>query len=150
MRQRISVLKMLKQVMDAIKNQMHQGFKDMNITGTQGMLIGVLLHNENVKISDLSKKMGLSNSTVSGIVDRMEKHGIIERKRSKEDRRVVYVEVTSEFRKKAEENFNAVEKKFEGILSEATPEELNKVLEGIRILNKLVNKEKEHEDIDKQ
>ncbi len=134
----ISVLKMLKQIMDAIKNKIHQEFKEINLTGTQGMVVGVLIHNENVKISDLSEKLGLSNSTVSGIVDRMEKHGIIERIRSEEDRRVVHVNVTSEFRKKAESHFNDVEKKLEDILSEGTPEEVSKVIEGIEILHRLI------------
>lgn len=139
----IRVLKMLKQVMDAIKNKMQQEFKEMNLTGTQGMVMGVLIHNKNLKISDLSEQLGLSNSTVSGIVDRMEKHGIIERTRSKEDRRVVHVNVTSEFRKKAKNHFNTIEKKFEDILSEATPEEVSKVLEGIEILNRLISKQEE-------
>lgn len=142
MNQGMSVFKMLKQVMDAIKQNAQHEFKEMNITGTQGMLMGTLAHNENMKISDLSDKMGLSNSTVSGIIDRLEKQGIVERTRSKEDRRVVHVNVTSEFRKKAKSHFNVIENIFEDIMKEATQEETRKVTEGLEILNQLINRQK--------
>ncbi|WP_206076166.1 MarR family winged helix-turn-helix transcriptional regulator [Marinitoga lauensis] len=56
---------------------MAENFNDTEITYSQWMLLGVLMKNGSMKVSDLSKKMGLSNSTVSGIVDRMEKQGFI-------------------------------------------------------------------------
>ena len=133
----IGVIKKLKK---SVTKRYHMHFANMNITGTQGMIVGILVHKGNMKISDLSKKMQLSNSTVSGIIDRLEKNNIVERIRSKEDRRVVMVSLKEEFKKEAKERHEAVEKHFNGVINLATPEELDKILEGFMIVEKLINK----------
>ncbi|MDF2673481.1 MAG: transcriptional regulator, MarR family [Clostridiales bacterium] len=68
----IRAIRLIKQVMGSVKRTMGKQFEEMNITGPQGMLVGTLIHYGEMKISDLSEKLGLSNSTVSGIVDRLE------------------------------------------------------------------------------
>lgn len=136
----IEVVKLLKQIMVLIKNSNSHSCGKMNLTGPQGMLIGILAHLGEMKISDLSEKMGLSNSTVSGIVDRLEKQGIVERVRSKEDRRVVQVNVTSEFKADARSRFEIIERRLETVMKEATEEDMKKVFEGLEILKKLIDK----------
>jgi DNA-binding MarR family transcriptional regulator len=139
----IRVIKVLKQVMDTLKQNMGHQFKEMNITGPQGMLMGILAHDGEMKISDLSEKLGLSNSTVSGIVDRLEKQGLVERTRSEEDRRVVYVSVTQEFQKNAKERFNGIQRMFEGLMNTATPEEAERIYEGLNTLKKVMDRQKQ-------
>lgn len=46
-------------------------------------------------VGQISQAVGLSNSTVSGIIDRLERDGFVERKRCEEDRRVVRIQHTS-------------------------------------------------------
>jgi DNA-binding MarR family transcriptional regulator len=139
----IRAIRLIKQVMGSLKQSMSKQFEDMNITGPQGMLVGTLIHFGEMKISDLSEKLGLSNSTVSGIVDRLENQGLVERTRSIEDRRVVYVNVTPEFKKNAKEHFKEFEKKFESMMSKATPEELDTILKGIATLKEVIDRQKE-------
>ncbi|MGC5328438.1 MarR family winged helix-turn-helix transcriptional regulator [Brevibacillus sp. SYSU BS000544] len=45
-------------------------------------------------IGEIAKSVGLSYSTVSGIVDRLERDGFVQRERDHRDRRVVWVSVT--------------------------------------------------------
>ena len=104
----MKVVSELKEIKDAIKQHVDNEFKAIKLTGTQGMLIRTLAHEGEMKISDLSKRMGLSNSTISGIVDRLERQEIVERVRSEEDRRVVLVNVTAEFRKTAKTHIEKV------------------------------------------
>lgn len=94
-----------------------------------------------MKVSDLSQKLGLSNSTVSGIIDRLEKQGLVERTRSTEDRRVVYVSVTSKFKDTFQKHFKEAERKFEELISRASPEDLNKIIEGLESLKKILEKQ---------
>ena len=138
----IRVVKLLKQIMDSIKQHVDREFKAMNITGTQGMIVGTLAHQGEMKISELSLHMSLSNSTVSGILDRLEESGIVERTRSKDDRRVVYVRVTEEFKKKARFHFGAVENEVASFMKDATLEELDKVYEGLEILKDIIDRQK--------
>lgn len=122
------------------KKEHENSFNNFNLTAPQGMLIEILRRYGEMKISDLSKKMGLSNSTVSGIVDRLEKQDLIKRTRSDEDRRVVYVNVTDKFKNGFQENFKKVEQEFEDIMSKASPEEIDSILNGLNILKNLFSK----------
>lgn len=137
----IAIIKTLKYVMNSMRKNVAKEFEDMKLTGPQGMIMGIVCHEDKIKISDLSKRLGLSNSTISGIVDRLEKQGYVERVRSKEDRRVVYVNVTSEFRENAKNNFHSIKDKIESKLDKVTEEDLDKILEGLNILKDIVDKE---------
>ncbi|MBK1809670.1 MarR family transcriptional regulator [Clostridium sp. YIM B02505] len=136
----VELVRKLKNIGKLIKRSMGNHFEEMGLTQSQGMLIGVLCHQGDMKISDLSEKLGLSNSTVSGIIDRLEKQGLVERKRSKEDKRIVFVNVTEEFLKNFKENFSKVERKLERIASEATTEELDTVLNGLEALENIMRR----------
>ena len=139
----VKVVQVMKKVMTTIKQRMGNHFKEMNLTGPQGMLMGTLAHHGEMKISELSEKLGLSNSTVSGILDRLESQGLVERTRSKEDRRVVYIKVTDEFRKHSQKHFEEINKLIEQMMDKATPEELDIILEGMNTLEKVMDRQKE-------
>jgi MarR family transcriptional regulator, organic hydroperoxide resistance regulator len=139
----LRVIELLRQLMVTVRHNVHHHFKEMNVTGPQGMLMGTLAHHGEMKISDLSEKLGLSNSTVSGIIDRLENQGLVVRTRSKDDRRVVYVNVSSEFKKNSQNHFNEIEKMFESMMSKATSEELDEILKGLDTLQRVFNSYKE-------
>ncbi|QAA30212.1 MarR family winged helix-turn-helix transcriptional regulator [Clostridium manihotivorum] len=135
----IIIIRKLKDIGKLMKKNNGNNFEAMNLTHSQGMLVGVLCHSGEMKVSDLSEKLGLSNSTVSGIIDRLEKQGLVERKRSKEDKRVVYVGVTEVFMNNFRENFNQIEKRFEQMVSSATEDEIETILKGLETLIKIMN-----------
>jgi len=56
-----------------------------------------------LSLSELSDRIRAQNSTVTGIIDRMEREGLVERSRSKDDRRVVYICLTEKGSKIARE-----------------------------------------------
>lgn len=137
----ISIVKVLREIMSSIKQSVKEQFEEMDLTGSQGMLIGTLAHHGPMKIGELSERVGLSNSTVSGIVDRLEKKNLVERRRSQKDRRVVVVEVTSALKENSKDHYSTIDRKIQSILEEATPEEVDKILEGFHILKELMDKE---------
>lgn len=139
----VSVVQLMKKVMGKIKHRIGEHFKEMHLTGPQGMLIGTLSRHGEMKVSELSEKLGLSNSTVSGILDRLENQGFVERTRSKEDRRVVYIKVTEECRKHSQKHFEEINKVIEQMMDKATPEELDIILEGMNTLEKVMDRQKE-------
>jgi MarR family transcriptional regulator, organic hydroperoxide resistance regulator len=134
----IQVVRTLKQVMDIIKQNTECQFKEMGMTRPQGMLMGTLAHHGKMKISDLSEKLELSNSTVSGILDRLEKHNLIVRTRSENDRRVVFVEVSPESKKIFEQRLGEIEREIAGKLSKADTEELDKIIEALSVLKRIM------------
>jgi DNA-binding MarR family transcriptional regulator len=137
----IQVTRLLKQVMDAMRQNVELHFKEMGLTGPQGMLVGTLAHCGEMKVSDLSEKLGLSNSTVSGIVDRLEKQDLVERVRSEEDRRVVYVCLSDKFRRDVHGHYKEIERGFEEMMSKATTEELDAVIDGLGTLKTIMERQ---------
>lgn len=100
-----------------------------------------LTKNGEMKVGDLSNVLGLSNSTVSGILDKLEKLGYIERSRSTEDRRVVWVRTTQKFKDSLKKHFKEAEKQFENLLSKATEQEIDKIIEGFETLKNILDRE---------
>lgn len=142
-REGVRVVKVMKKVMNIFKQRMGGCFKKMNLTAPQGMLIGTLSRYGEMKVSDLSDRLGLSNSTVSGIIDRLENQGFVERTRSAEDRRVVYVNVTDMCKKNFKEQHEDINKMFQDMLNKATPEELDIIYKGLNTLEMVIDREYE-------
>jgi Transcriptional regulators len=134
----MKVAKLLQEVMLLFRHKVTKGVENTGITPLQMMVMGIISKEKTLKITELSSKLNLSNSTVSGIVDKMEKLGMIERTRSEVDRRVVYVSMSPSFT----EMHQAFHKRFEEIIAQSidksTPEELNKILDGLEILKRLL------------
>jgi len=130
------VAKLFQEVIHLFKQSMSKVFEDTGITLPQSMVIGILLKEKILKITDLSRKLSLSNSTVSGIVDRLENQGIVKRERSEQDKRVVYVSISSNF---MDQNpYKLLEDNIENTMNKGTPEELEKIFEGLNALKKLI------------
>lgn len=54
---------------------------------------------EGLRLSDLSRRMMVTNGNVTGLVDRLVKEGMVERTASNDDRRVFHVKLTDSGRK---------------------------------------------------
>jgi MarR family transcriptional regulator, organic hydroperoxide resistance regulator len=139
MEKNIAVAKLLGQVVGRLKHGMMKGFESTGLTAPQGMVVGILAKHKKMKMSDISEKLGLSNSTVSGIIDRLEQRDIVKRVRSEEDKRVVYVHLSD----KAEELFKDFSKvsseNFEDMMKKASPEDIEKIDEALIILKRLLD-----------
>ncbi|KXG09369.1 putative HTH-type transcriptional regulator YusO [Anoxybacillus sp. P3H1B] len=78
----------------------------VGITELQLIILYTLFKQENVRLNDLAEKLNMSNSTVSGTVDRLVSADLVMRETSKEDRRAVTLYLTDKGRKKLKEAFN--------------------------------------------
>ncbi|MDD4239289.1 MAG: MarR family transcriptional regulator [Desulfotomaculaceae bacterium] len=136
---KVEIAKLFSEVNKIIKRSMRKSFDDVGITIPQSLVIGTLTQFGEMKISELSRKINLSNSTISGILDRLEKRQLVIRTRSEEDRRIVYVKVSPNFGEIHKEFHEKVEQSFEHLLSAGTPEEIGKIVEGLNTFKKILN-----------
>lgn len=88
----------IRRVFQVVNEQSKRVEKETGLTGPQVWAIKVIADDSPIRVSDLARKMYLHPATVVGILDRLEKRGLIFRLRSSEDRRVVEVSLTSEGR----------------------------------------------------
>jgi DNA-binding MarR family transcriptional regulator len=73
------------------------------LTGPQLTVLKMLEGVGDLSLSELSERIRAQNSTVTGIIDRMEREGLVIRARSTEDRRVVHIRLTDKGAKIARE-----------------------------------------------
>jgi DNA-binding MarR family transcriptional regulator len=69
--------------------------RETGLTSPQLWAIKTINENSPVNVSDLANRLYLHPATVIGIIDRLEKQDLVKRRRSKDDRRVVWIELTS-------------------------------------------------------
>ncbi|WP_052487524.1 MarR family winged helix-turn-helix transcriptional regulator [Gordoniibacillus kamchatkensis] len=98
--------------------------KALGITGPQLFVLRELFMGEPRTIGDLSRAVELSNSTVTGIVDRLERAKLVERHRDEKDRRVVWIRPTASCMHMKSELFDKFQADFyEELQQSFTPEQ---------------------------
>jgi len=84
----------LRRVFQVVNEQSKKVERETGLTGPQLWAIKVIAEHAPIKISALARRMYLHPATIVGIVDRLEKRGLVERERCSRDRRVVHVGLT--------------------------------------------------------
>ena len=69
---------------------------------------------KSLTMSELSTELMVSNGNVTGVIDRLEKSGFVERNRAEHDRRIQYIRLTKDGRR----NFNKMARHHERWLAE--------------------------------
>ena len=104
------------------------------LTGPQLTVVKLLESFDNLSLSSLSERIRAQNSTVTGIIDRMEREGLVRRERSTSDRRVVHIRLSDKGQKLARQIQVEPMEIFRGALQSLSQADLRDLL---RIMNKL-------------
>jgi DNA-binding MarR family transcriptional regulator len=131
-----------REIRDLIR-QINQGFFELlshelcnyGITVPQWLVIRCLKENKQM-MSDISRVVGLSNSTITGIVDRLERNGYVSRTRDQEDRRVVWVFRTEKLDQLMQSIPLLQDSYFESFLEGISEEETEAILRSLHLLAK--------------
>ena len=114
--------------------------------GAQGRILYVLWQNDNIPIVELSRKTGLAKTTLTSMLDRMEKAVLISRVFDPMDRRQIRIVLTENARK-LNDKYNEVSDEMNEIYYAGFTEEeivqFEKMLQ--RVLNNLNEKEKSYD-----
>jgi DNA-binding MarR family transcriptional regulator len=119
------------------KDLLFEKSRQYGFTGPQIGLIMRLYKNPCLTLNEASKLLGLSKSTVSGIVDRLVAQGVVIREIPEDNRRIIHLSLAPEFSK------NNVIKEFKDkfvidIFENANEEEIEKITSGLEILHRLM------------
>ena len=107
--------------------------------GPQGKILDALWQRDGISAHEIGQRTGLANSSLTSMLDRMEKAGLVTRSRAKDDRRVVRVFLGPKARE-CREQYTAVSEKMTEIYFRGFEEEeiarfensLLRVLENVR------------------
>lgn len=104
---------------------------------TPQQMVTILTINEvgTGKVSSISKRMGISAPTVTGLIDRLVRNGYVQRVRDTQDRRIVFVKVTKKGKIFVGKFKKSIQSRWKQILVHLTEQER---ADYIRILKKLI------------
>ncbi|MEI8199815.1 MAG: MarR family transcriptional regulator [Eubacteriales bacterium] len=106
---------LIRDIYSQCMNQISQRTADSGLSHQQIMVIRLIAHKKSIQVSELCKEMSLTKGTVSGILNRMEAAGLIEKYKNKKDQRNTYIrfsekgqELAKNFRTKIVDSFDQV------------------------------------------
>lgn len=119
--------------------QFRTHFGKLNLTFPQALVLNALLEEAPVPISTLAEKTGSANSTISGIVDRLEKLELVQRERGSADRRVIYVNLTPKCCRLRDNAGSNVRGYFAELMNNLEMEEQQRILEALLTLDRVLS-----------
>ena len=89
----------LRKIIQAIDLNSKSLIKRVGLTGPQLVILQEIGHSDEVSVGEIAKAISLSQGTVTGILERMEKRALVARRRSESDKRRVMVRITADGKK---------------------------------------------------
>lgn len=106
--------------------------REFGLTRSQSGVLKILFMHGPLSSADLSRKLYMTPSNMTGIIDRLEKKGLVDRSRQPVDRRVVLITLTENGKDLSRRLPDSIERKLVSELIELTPEQ-------IQMLSKAMN-----------
>jgi len=109
------------------------------LTVPQSAVMSVVVRHDGISLKDLSREVSLAHSTVSGIADRLEKRGMIERRADPADGRVSCIHPTTAVAEFVRKQLSALSRgPLQAALERAAPGECNELERAVRRLRELL------------
>lgn len=109
-----------------------------NLTVPQLLVLHELYYHPEITLTELSERVDLSKSTVSGIVDRLVLQGKVKRVKVREDRRIVRISLTEEV-SAIQEKLDVIRKNYlVELFKNIDSVNLEKMMLGLKQLDKLM------------
>ena len=101
----------LRRIIKSLQDYSQTVHSYFGITGPQLWVLKTIHQNGSLSLGDLSRRMYINPSTITGVVDRLEKKKYVLRVRNEKDRRVVKVELTPKGERLARRSPNPIQGK---------------------------------------
>lgn len=88
------LISQIKQIQDRVFDALLRQYGIEDFNGAQGRILYVLWKEDNLPIVELSRRTSLAKTTLTGMLDRMEKSGFLIRSYDKADRRQIRIILT--------------------------------------------------------
>ncbi|GAU77377.1 MarR family winged helix-turn-helix transcriptional regulator [Fusibacter sp. 3D3] len=128
----------LRRVCYKIKKKGREILNDVDITPPQFEALQYLIYEQNLTIGELSSRMYLACSTVTDLLDRMERNELVKRVKDENDRRIVRIEVLQKGHDLLQSVMETRRKYVAEIMTELSEDTINGIDDSFRIFNEKV------------
>ncbi|HEY7060119.1 MAG TPA: MarR family transcriptional regulator [Chloroflexota bacterium] len=146
---------LLQQVFD-LRSELYRSLRparewlEIDLTTSQLKVLFLLFSTDSASMGRLAASLGVTLSTVTGIVDRLVEHGMVVREEDPHDRRLVVCRLTPRGVALAERLNHAGNTRLREVLSRLSVDQLRCVADGLQMLTEAVRAqaaEEQHHDI---
>jgi DNA-binding MarR family transcriptional regulator len=116
----------------------HAEAEQSGITGPQVTVMACLVTKGPMTLTDLSRTLGMSHSSASGIIDRLEARELVRRAVDVTDRRRTSIEVTGAVRRYVRELEDGPSGRLVRVLEAASPADRAAIKKGLKLLSDLL------------
>jgi DNA-binding MarR family transcriptional regulator len=122
---------------DQLQNRLGRFFRGYGLTSSQYNVLRILRgEGKPMPSLNIAERMIQVVPAITGLIDRLEKQGLVERRRCDDDRRVVYVEITAKAKtllEQMDEPLSAVHRELMGHMTRSELNELSRLLAKARL-----------------
>lgn len=136
----------VKQIIFLIRKLMHGAelyTKELNkkysITSAQLNCLLAIYENGPLPPSQIARRMLVNSSTVTGVIDRLELKGLVERQRNSADRRVIYIRLTPNGKEMAKVAPPPIQQRVIDGLQQMPADELDQIILSLAKLTKMLD-----------
>jgi DNA-binding MarR family transcriptional regulator len=113
--------------------------KKYNVSAAQVNCLLALQEYGPLPPSQIAKMILVNSSTVTGIIDRLEQKGLVERQRISQDRRVITVQLTESGKRLAENAPPPIQQKIIDGLRKLTQQEIEHIVNALNMLTNMLD-----------
>jgi DNA-binding MarR family transcriptional regulator len=111
----------------SIYKYLKKTFSDHQIDNMNPTRLGILLalaDQDGVIMSKLGQRLFLEKSTMTGVIDKMEADGLVERRSDQTDRRALRISLTPKAKRLNEKILKIIDKAYQDLRGDLTPQDL--------------------------
>ena len=127
--------RLLREVAGTIRHRGRRTLGELGVTAPQFDALHQLKRHGEMTMGELCEKLQLASSTVTDLVARMERAGLVRRRRDAEDRRVVHLRSTERGARVIEDVMRTRVHYVGCVLSHLSPEQRVQVADAVRLLH---------------
>ncbi|MRX73859.1 MarR family transcriptional regulator [Bacillus lacus] len=120
----------------AINDEVNQNIINFELNPTDFAVLELLYHKGDQPLQHIGSKILLASGSITYVVDKLEKKGLLERKACQEDRRVTFAHITEQGRKLIEEIFPPHQHAIHQIMEILTEDEKESAIELLKKIGK--------------
>lgn len=128
--------------MKKVEKHIAEFLTQYGLTMTQSFILFSLLEKDGSTLTEIGVRTQIDNSSLTAMVDKLEKQGLVERRLSTQDRRVVTLFLTPQGREMGQQIFAAGES-YQHMLSNSIHHIENEFYEGLNTISNILDQKRE-------
>ncbi|PAV28278.1 MarR family transcriptional regulator [Virgibacillus profundi] len=124
----------------SVQEQIKKDISNYDMKTSDFTILEAIYHKGRQTVRQISEAVLINTGSITYVIDKLETKGLLERSACKEDRRVVYIQITESGKQLMDEIFPKHQKVIEEIFEDISAEEKKTVIDILKRVGKKVEK----------